>query len=135
MAQARQQTFPEGAFFWVLDQVQRPDGSLYISSDIASLGVSVYDLDSATPRTALYTLGGLSATGIVLDTPLVSNGTWRWVGDDVGANLAYQIAPTLWSTDSIGGHLYRIEIALNTNSDGVVRSITEARCLPASVTG
>lgn len=133
MAEARSNTFPEGSFFWVLDQLVAPSGALYISSDIASVGVNVYDLDSATPRTALYSVGGLIPSGIILDVPLTTNGTWRWTDDDVGANMAYQIAPTLWSTNSIGGHLYRVEIVVNTTADGVLHSITEARCEPATV--
>lgn len=129
MAQASTLRFSEGANFYVLDQLSGPGGVLYTSGDVTDLSAYVYDLDSSDPRTAIFSATGIAPSGVVLDTPSVNNGTWIWREDDVGANLAYQLTPSSWSpAGGIGGHLYRIEIVANTVSDGVARSVTEARC-------
>lgn len=92
------------------DQFYKEDGTFYVSDDVYEATARVFDENSDTPNTAIYT-ESLVLDEVFYDTAQL-DAAWRQ--DDVGYNFKWT-APSV--AFPLGGHTYRVEIRVETTSD------------------
>lgn len=146
-------SFVEGQDFNILARVTNREGTVLTSGSVTAgsntLAVYVYDKSSSTPTTVIASDTTLRATDVIQDTLLTS--TVGWDVDNIGANFVFTVvnggsgtsvpaavagkAIVAFSTYSgytqcTGGHTYRFEFQISTDSYGVIMVIAELACLP-----
>ena len=99
------------------------EGNWLKQADLSAITCAIFDLDSATPSTALSTPTVTIATAIQ-DTP-VTNGK-IWAEDSIGYNFLHDLAATAFPT---GGRNYRVEYKFTTTGSAVSWAVFEG---PAS---
>ena len=109
---------PEGQDFgYTLGQIAGPDGVLLVQSDVSTIDLTVYDITTGTPGTAVVTLTGLSpstAPAIIQNSGTLANG---WVEDAIGYNLAHYLKLSQVGASNVqGGHVYRLEYTVHTDA-------------------
>jgi hypothetical protein len=87
------------------------EGNALLPSDVQSLTLSVYDLQSQTPAAPVYTATLTPAT--VISSGLVLDNTWlaKPLADTIGRNFKNKIPGSTFSAPS---HTYRIVYSLTT---------------------
>lgn len=109
----------EGESWLVVARLVWPDGAYLDTSTTGSDGIvdvtlRVYDLDSATPATSIYSPANI-AVGACLYSPLQTDG--YWTTDNTGYNFRHLIAYTAFERD--GGHRYVAEYTFNPHASNV----------------
>lgn len=109
----------EGESWLVVARLVWPDGAYLDTSTTGSDGIvdvtlRVYDLDSATPATSIYSPANI-AVGACLYSPLQTDG--YWTTDNTGYNFRHLIANTAFERD--GGHRYVAEYTFNPHASNV----------------
>lgn len=100
----------EGSDFTIVARVSGPDGAALTQDDVASYAVTVFDLDSDTPSTAIYETTSSTESEVIYST-LQKDG-W-WTADGTGYNFKYTLKEaTMSSVDLEGGHRYAVEVKL-----------------------
>lgn len=122
--------FDEGADIYNVRQAQTPNQAYPLSggaSDaaITSVTLSVYDLQSSDPATAIYTSGSLTVSD-VFKAALTVDGYWD--GDTTGYNMFHRVVNALFET--VGGHTYRFEYKVVTPNFGDLYFVFEKLCRP-----
>lgn len=122
--------FDEGADIYNVRQAQTPNQAYLLSggaSDaaITSVTLSVYDLQSTDPATAIYTSGAMT-TSDVFKAALTLDGYWEQ--DSTGYNLFHRFTNALFET--VGGHTYRFEYKVVTPNFGDLYFTFEKFCRP-----
>lgn len=93
-----------GASFMARVAIQ--DGTNGQQADFTGITYAVFDLDSATPATAVSS-GSLTVANVVFDTLQTDS---RWTKDSTGYNFRHDATPAMFPT---GGHRYRMEYLFN----------------------
>lgn len=82
------------------------EGRFLKQSDVSTITCKVFDLDSATPDTAIAT-PAVAVASAVLDSPIASDDSMSvWTVDSYGYNFIHDLAASCFPT---GGHAYRVE--------------------------
>lgn len=115
MASARVLTFDEGSNWYLPERVTLPNGAYAARADVTNIDLAVFDLDAASPQTAIYTATGIS-TNSIIPASLTVDGYWPY--DTTGYNFLATVLAT--SVDVNGLHRVRVEYKLNTASYGAV---------------
>lgn len=115
MASPRVFTFDEGANWYLPERVSLPNGVYVVRADVTNIDLAVFDLDAASPQTAVYTQTAIS-TNSIIPASLTVDGYWPY--DTTGYNFLGSIAAS--SVDVNGLHRARVEYVLNTVSFGKV---------------
>lgn len=103
-------TLVEGQNLVSLGRITSPDGVVLVRSAVSSIALKVFDLDSATPETAVHSATP-TVSAVVFNT-LQTDGYWD--ADGTGYNFRDTIAYSGYAF--IGGHEYRIEYKFVTGS-------------------
>lgn len=99
----------QGSSVQLLARVVGFTGVALLQAGVTSVGVSVFDLDSATPTTAVTTASP-SVASTIYDTLQTSA---NWTADATGYNFAYVVGPTVLANPQ---HRYHIEVKLTIGS-------------------
>lgn len=89
------------------------EGKFIKQADVSSITLSVFDLSSATPDTAIAT-EILTVSAVILNTVVTSNEIWT--KDSTGYNFLHDLAASYFPT---GNHTYLLEYKF-TLTGGVV---------------
>lgn len=142
-AQVGRGYFYEGQDILLLARIERQTGAVLGSADVtasSAVTVSVYDLSSATPTTAVVQNSSSVTVGNVLLDP-VQGTSIGWEDDDLGANFKMRLYDNavnsasdagvivFGTTSATGGHRYLIEVTFPTLYDGLAALTWEASCL------
>ena len=95
------------------------EGNFLKQADLSTITCAVYDLDSATPTTAVAT-PTVTISSAVLDTPVTTTVLWKL--DPYGYNFIHDLPNTAFPT---GGHRYRAEYKFTTTGSKVGWGIFE----------
>lgn len=96
--------------------LQSTSGVMFTTQNVVSFTVRVFEgTDGATPATALYTNGPLSAAAGFFDTRQVDDYATD-LGDGLGYNFLYVLPETDYHLE--GGRSYRMEIVIETAAFG-----------------
>lgn len=95
------------------------EGSFLKQADLTSISYAVYDLDSATPTTAVVG-SSLTVSAVIVDTPVLTDVLWTL--DPYGYNFLHDIAAAAFPT---GGHRYRAEYKFTTTGSKVGWAVYE----------
>jgi len=104
-------TYYETETIWIREPVYMLSGSAATSADVTNYSVQVFDVTA--PTQTLYIATSQSPANHVLATFQTSGG---WTRDDVGYNFQLSLPSSTFTRT--GGHVYRVEIILNTSADG-----------------
>lgn len=100
------------------------EGNWLQQADISGIDLSVFDLDSSTPTTAVYT-ESLTIASVILDTPVTTNVNWS--EDTTGYNFLYDLPDTVLTN---GGHLYVAEFKVTLSAGPVGHFVVEIDAEP-----
>lgn len=109
----------EGESWNIVARLVWPDGNYLDQSTTGSDGIvdvtlRVYDVDSATPGTSIYSPANLTVSAVLYATLQVDG---YWTTDNTGYNFRHLIAYTAFERD--GGHRYRVEYTFNPHASNV----------------
>jgi hypothetical protein len=83
----------------------------FTGGDVTNVTLNVYDLDSDTPNTAVYTNSNVTSAVVALQ---IGSG---WTKDDVGFNFRHWLSVANVGASNInGGHTYALEYTLTTDA-------------------
>lgn len=131
-ASYQESDYLEGQTIWTLGRAVGFDGTVLDDQTSGSTGVVNYDVNifdesGDDPGTAVWSLSN-GTTGDVMFSALQTGAPW--IKDQTGYNFLLAIHPEGSNTETagdgsgvwrhIGGHTYRIELALNTDEHGLV---------------
>lgn len=114
-------THTEGETLPLRARVVNHLGVRYIAADVSAVSVNIYDLDGATPSTAIATVSP-SVASIVEATDVVNDGSWT--ADNIGYNCSHDIAfsttnnSPAGSVNWVAGKTYRVVLTVGTTTDG-----------------
>lgn len=112
----------EGKNIWTKARVVGEDNVPLVQADVTSYSLSVFDLNSDTSETAVYTFTATSASSVVFNS-LQLDTSWR--KDTVGYNFKHEVAYDAFTQQ--GGHVYLFEYELDTD-DGPVPVMHKVTC-------
>lgn len=123
----KSEAFENETIFTRARVVREATGLPLAPSDCSSYRVKVFDLGHPTaPQTAIYDYGPQSAVSDILSGTLRTTG---WTLDSTGYNLEHQLSPS--NSARIGGHTYRIEIAITcSEGSGIIPVVHECGLVP-----
>ena len=114
----------EGETIRFRDRLYMNSGSAMTSSNAQSAVVRVFDLSATADESDyLYTSTVTSTSMGSLVVALTS-----WDVDDTGYNVSLTLHTSTFTQQ--GGHVYGVEIAFSTSTDGTKRVMGEVRVLP-----
>lgn len=100
------------------------EGNWLKQADVSTITCAVYDLDSATPSTAIST-PTVTVSSAVLDTPVTT--TVLWTVDTTGYNFIHDLAATAFPT---GSRRYSVEYKVTLTGGAVLWGVYEGQARP-----
>jgi len=100
------------------------EGNWLKQQDISTITCKVFDLNGATPDTAIAT-PTVTITDSVLDTPITTNVIWTV--DTIGYNFAHDLAASNFPT---GNHTYRVEYKVTLTGGTIFHGVFEGVAQP-----
>lgn len=105
----------EGKDIWTKARVVGDDLVPLLQADVSGYSLQVFDRDSDTSETSIYTFTTTSATSVVYNTLQLGP---EWTKDDIGYNFKHRVDDAAWAQQ--GGHTYVLEYQLETTAWGPV---------------
>lgn len=105
----------EGKDIWTKARVVGDDLVPLLQADCSGWSLQVFDRDSDTSETSLYTFTQTSVSSVVYNTLQLGP---EWTKDDIGYNFKHQIPQASFTQQ--GGHTYVLEYQLETSTWGPV---------------
>lgn len=118
----------EGETPWFRDRIYMNSGSAMTSTSPQSAVVRIYDLSAATDESDYIATSTVTSTAMGNLVITLA----EWDADDIGYNVTCKVATSTATLE--GGHVYGLEIAFSTSTDGVKRVMGEIRVLPVAST-
>ena len=100
------------------------EGNWLQQADVSTITWKVFDVDSATPETAIAS-GSVTVSTSVLDTPVTTNVIWT--KDATGYNFLHDLAATNFPT---GGRTYRLEYVATLTGGAVFHGVYSGQAKP-----
>lgn len=97
------------------------EGNWLQQADVSTITCKVFDLNSATPETAITT-PTVTVSSAVLDIPVTTNVIWT--KDTTGYNFLHDLAASNFPT---GGHWYRVEYTVTLSGGAVFHGVYEGQ--------
>ena len=125
--------FWEGTNFDLLADVVDNEEVLVDPSDVSSVGVTVWDLNSPNPHAIVYQKLNFSASSTnpnssqYVTAPVTSNAAWKGSSDGYNTRVTIRTYDQEWFR-SEGGHQYRIEVVVVHSTWGPIPTEWLATC-------
>lgn len=105
----------EGKDIWTKGRATGDDLVPLVQADCSGWSLQVFDRNSDTSETSIYTFTQTSVSSVVYNT--LQQGP-EWTYDDIGYNFKHRIAQASFAQQ--GGHTYVLEYQLETTAWGPV---------------
>lgn len=106
---------PEGTNIWTKAVVVGDNLVPLLQADVSGYSLSVFDRDSDTSETEVYSFADTDATSVVYNTLQLGP---EWTKNDTGYNFKHMVEWDAWVQQ--GGHTYVLEYELQTDDWGPV---------------
>jgi len=114
----------EGKDIWTLARVTGMDRAALLQAGVSSISLNVFDLNSETTETAVYTESGIVVISTIFDTLQLTD---DWDEDDIGYNFKHRSPASNFTQE--GGHTYAFEYELVTVSFGTLPIVHEVEII------